>query len=376
MATKRRGHGEGSIKQRADGLWEARVSLLGGKRKSLYGRTRKEAQHKLRGALRDLDAGLDLGTGRQTVGAFLDRWLADVVEPTLAPKTVASYRDIVRVHLKPELGRHELSKLTPQHVQALLRGKKTAGLSPRTVAYIRAILRIALNRALKWGVVARNVAALTDPPRSVRTERRPLTPEQARVLLKAAERDRLEALYRVGLALGLRLGEALGLRWEDVDLDAGTLRVRFALQRIDGRLALKEPKTEKSRRTLTMPASLVTALRAHRVRQLEERLAAGASWDDRGFVFANSVGGPLEPSNVLKAFKRLLASADLPEQRFHDLRHAAASLLLAQGVPPRVVMDILGHSQIATTMDLYSHVMPAAHQDAATLMDRILSAGT
>ena len=374
MTPKRRGHNEGTIKERADGLWEARVSLPGGKRKSLYGKTRRDVQDKLRAALRDMDAGLDLTAGRQTVGQFLDRWLDDVVAPTLAPKTVSSYREIVRVHLVPALGRHELTKLTPQHVQALLREREAAGRSPRTVAYIRAVLRIALNRALKWGLVSRNVAALTDAPRAVRTERRPLTPTQARALLTAAEGDRLEALYRVGLALGLRLGEALGLSWADVDLDAGTLRVRFALQRIGGTLTLKEPKTEKSRRSLTMPASLVAALRAHRVRQLEERLAAGPRWHESGLVFTNTIGGPLEPSNVLKALKSRLAAAGLPAQRFHDLRHAAASLLLAQGVPARVVMDILGHSQIATTMDLYSHVMPAAHEDAAALMDAILTA--
>lgn len=371
--TKRRGHGEGSIKQRPDGRWEARISLPAGQRKSFYGKTRREVQDKLRTALRDVDAGLDLTAGRQTVGQFLDRWLADVVTPKLAPKTVSSYRDVVRVHLKPTLGQHQLAKLTPQHVQAMMSSKSGARLSPRTVAYTRSVLRIALNRALKWGLVQRNAAALTDAPRSVRAERRPLTPEQARAFLAAAEVDRLEGLYRVALALGLRLGEALGLSWTDVDLDTGSLRVRYALQRIDGKLTLKEPKTEKSRRTLTMPASLASALRAHRVRQIEERLIAGSRWQDSGLVFTNTVGGPLEPSNVLKAFKRRLAAAGLPEQRFHDLRHAAASLLLAQGVAPRVVMDILGHSQMATTMDLYSHVMPAAHEDAAALMDAILT---
>jgi integrase len=193
------------------------------------------------------------------------------------------------------------------------------------------------------------------------------------VFLAAAEGDRLEALYRVALALGLRLGEALGLKWEYVDLDAGTLRVRYALQRIDGTLQLKEPKTEHSRRTLSLPASLVAALRAHRDRQAFERAAVGSEWRESGLVFTNTLGGPLEPSNVLKAFKRILVRAGLPEQRFHDLRHAAASLLLAQGVPVRVVMDILGHTQMATTMDLYSHVMPAAHKDAADLMERILA---
>ncbi|CAA9560368.1 MAG: hypothetical protein AVDCRST_MAG73-3629, partial [uncultured Thermomicrobiales bacterium] len=164
MTAKRRGHNEGNIKQRTDGLWEARVSLPGGKRKSLYGKTRKDVQDKLRAALRDLDAGLDLGTARQTVGQFLDTWLADVVKPTLAPKTYESYAVMCRVHIKPGLGHHQLSRLTPQHVAALLKAKQDAGLSPRTVQYIRAVLRIALNRALKWQLVPRNVVTLTDSP--------------------------------------------------------------------------------------------------------------------------------------------------------------------------------------------------------------------
>jgi integrase len=245
-----------------------------------------------------------------------------------------------------------------------------------------------------------------------------MTPEQARAFLEAAEGDRLEALYRVAIALGLRLGEALGLSWDDVDLDSGTLRVRHALQRINKKLTLKDPKTEKSRRALTMPASLVGALKAHKDRQTFERAAMGDEWRQTGLIFTNTLGSPLEPSNVLKRFKALLAQTSdhrievayraangiptdavlsveqtkdlaairknpdhpltaahrIPPQRFHDLRHAAASLLIAQGVPVKVVSDILGHSQLATTADIYSHLYPAAHKDAADLMDRILTA--
>lgn len=371
---KQRGHNEGSIYQRQDGRWVAAVTIdATGKRKSFYGTTRKGVAQKLTDALKQQQQGLPVAFERQTVAQFLDRWLADEVKPNRQPKTYQSYADTVRVHITPDLGRHQVAKLTPQHVQALLATKQASGLSPRSVAYVPTVLRIALNRALKWGVVARNVAALVDPPTVERVEVRPLTPDQARRLLDAAQGDRLEALYTVALALGLRLGEALGLRWEDIDLDARELRVRVALQRIDGKLQLKEPKTAKSRRTVTMPTATVAAIRGHRVRQLEERLLAGSRWQDSGLVFTSTIGTPLEPSNVLKQFKALLARADLPKQRFHDLRHCCASLLLAQNVPPRVVIDILGHSQIATTMDLYSHVMPAAHRDAADLMDSFLA---
>ncbi len=381
MARKpKRGQNEGGCYQRKDDRWEATITLavVDGrpKRKSYYGKTKAAAMAAMRAAQRERDAGLPIDIPRQTVGQFLDRWLADVVEPKLAPKTHASYADIVRLHLKPELGRHQLGKLGPQHVQELLRAKSAAGLSPRTVQYVRAVLRVALNRALKWDLVHRNAAALTDAPRLRRAEVKPLTPAETRSLLEAARGDRLEALYTVAVALGLRQGEALGLCWEDVDLDGRRLRVRRALQRVKGRgLVLKEPKTERSRRTIALPDACVAALRAHKVRQLEERLVAGGRWRDMGLVFPSTIGTPLEPSNVTKRFQALLERSELPRQRLHDLRHCAASLLFAQKVPARMVMEILGHTQMATTTDLYAHMMDQGRREAADLMDAILSAG-
>lgn len=248
-------------------------------------------------------------------------------------------------------------------------GKDGKGLSPRTVQYVRAVLRKALNQALKWGRVPRNVALLVDPPTATKPQIKPLTPEQGRKLLDAARGHRLEALYRVALSLGLRQGEALGLRWEDVDLDAGTLRVAMALQRRKGVKELVMPKTEQSRRTLPLPAVLVAALRAHRTRQLEERLAVGPMWREHGMVFPSTVGTPLEPRNVTRHFKALLERAGLPNVRFHDLRHSCATLLVAQGVHPRLVMEVLGHSQIHLTMNTYAHVLPEAQREALALMD-------
>jgi integrase len=373
--TMRRGHGEGNIKQRADGLWEARISLPGGKRKSLYGKTRREAQDKLRAALRDVDAGLDLAAGPQTVGQFLDRWLADVVRATVRPKTHHSYSQLVRLHIKPTLGQYQLAKLTPQHVQAMLTAKSASGLSPRTVQYIRAVLRRALGQALKWGLVGRNVATLVDPPRSVIRPVAPLSAKQARAFIAATKEDRLGPLFTVAITTGLRQGELFGLRWQDVDLASGTLRVRHAMQRIDGKPTLVEPKTDKSRRTASLAASAVDALKAQRIRQLEERLLAGERWHDWGLVFTSSIGTPLEPSNVSGRLHKHLADAGLPRQRFHDLRHCCASLLLSQHIPPRVVMDVLGHSQISLTMNTYSHVMPAMLRDAANALDAALAAG-
>jgi integrase len=195
-------------------------------------------------------------------------------------------------------------------------------LAPRSVAYMRIVLRAALNQARKWNLVARNAAELSEPPRLERFKIEPLTPEQARVLLECARGGRLEALYAVALACGLRMGEILGLRWQNIDLDHGQMRISNALQRQKGRgLVITETKTDRSRRTVALPSPLIAALRAHRVRQLQEQLAAGSRWQDLGLVFTSSIGSGLEPRNLHRAFKAILSKAGLPDIRFHDLRH-------------------------------------------------------
>jgi integrase len=270
----------------------------------------------------------------------------------------------------------------------------------------------------------RNVACLVDPPRVIAREIRPLAIGEARRFLKAVSGHPLEAFFAVALACGLRLGEAIGLQWDDVDLDGGTLRVQRALQRFGGdpavrrsllaernrllkalrqakvtkqpapirqaierdlepvRAALRvvktsvqavEPKSARSRRTIALPATVVTALRAQRVRQLKARLVAGCRWQDTGLVSTTSTGTALEPRNVTRAFKAILGREGLPPIRLHDLRHSCATLLLAQGVSPRVVRETLGHSQVSLTLNTYSHVLPALQQDAAAKMDAILS---
>src|SRR5687767_119940 len=224
----RRGHNEGSIYQRKDGRWTASINMgwEGGKRKRKHflARTRREVQEKLTRALHDKQVGLPVAPERQSMGKYLQMWLEEAVKPTVRPKTYVSYEQLVRLHILPTLGRIQLHQLTPQHVQSLLNQKRTAGLSPRTVQYLHTLLRSSLNRALKWGLVQRNVAALVDRPRNVKREIRPLNPEQARAFLAAVKGSssgiRLEALYVVAIAEGLRQGELLGLRWEDVDLQA------------------------------------------------------------------------------------------------------------------------------------------------------------
>jgi integrase len=282
------------------------------------------------------------------------------------------YCHLTTKHLIPNLDRVPLEKLSPEHVQALLRAKTDEGLAPRTVHHLRALLRIALNRAMRWGLVVRNVAALADSPRIERFDVRMLAPAEAKQLLAAAEDDRLGALYSVALALGLRQGEALGLSWEDVDFGSRRLHVRHGLQRIAGKLRLVEPKTRQSRRTIALPGVVTEALHHHKAVQTQERLLAGTRWQETGLVFTSTIGTPIEVGNLRRQFWKLLDKAGLPRMRFHDLRHSCASLLLVQGVPARVVMETLGHSNISITMDTYTHVLPELQRQAADAMDRAL----
>jgi len=343
------------------------------KRKAIYGRTRKEVAEQMKALLREQQQGLPIAVERQTIEQFLTRWLEEAARPAIRPRTYDSYAQVIRLYLAPALGHYQLAKLAPEHVQAMLNGLLARGLSPRTVSYARAVLRRALNQAVRWGRAARNVATLTEPPRAKKPQITPLNPEQARTLLDTVRDTRDEALYRVALALGLRMGEILGLRWQDVNLDTGSLTVAVALQRRKGSRELVEPKTERSRRTLPLPPVLVRALRAHRARQLAGRLAAGPHWQDWDLVFPSTVGTPMEPRNLTRQFKGVLAAASLPDVRFHDLRHSCATFLLAQGVNPRVAMEILGHSQISLTLNTYSHVMPSSTRAAVDLVGSLLA---
>jgi len=374
---RRRGQGEGLVRQRSDGRWEGRLSLgwREGKRvrRCYYGTTQAEVLDRLTKARSDLKLGLSVASDRQTVGDFLAHWLEGSAKPRIKPRSYERFAELIRLHIGPSLGRVHLEKLTPVHVQRLLTQKRQDGLAAQTVVSIRNVLRTALNQALRWGLISRNVATLVDVPRIERPAVRVLSAEEANHLLDAARGERFEAVYSVGLALGLRRGELLGLTWRDVDVDGAQLRIIRSLQRIGGKLQLTETKTPKSRRTVPLPQYAVRSLRAHRVRQIEERLASGSDWKDgdMDLVFANRTGGPIEPVNLHRAYKRLLSKAGLPSIRFHNLRHSAASLMLAQGVPLKTIQEILGHSSIAVTSGFYAHLGEQLKREAADAMDRV-----
>ena len=369
----RRASGEGSIYRRRNGTWSAIATLPDGRRKHIYGKTRDQVRGKLAEILHALQNGSFTDARGKTLGDFLDQWLADVVKPRVRAWTFTGYEVHVRRHIKPVLGRVPLEKLSPQHVQHLLNRKLEEGLKPKSVRYLRGTLRTALNEAVRWGLVSRNAAALVDGPRVERFDIQPFTPAEARVFLDSIAGERLEALYSVALTMGLRQGEALGLRWQDVDVELGYLRISKQLQRVHGAPQLVEPKTARSRRTLAMPPMITKSLEQHRVRQRQERSNAGSRWAETDLVFASTEGKPLDGTAISKGFHSLLKRAGLQQRRFHDLRHSCATLLLVQGVSPRVVMDLLGHSQIGLTMNTYSHVIPDLRRDAADRMQDLLA---
>ena len=364
------------ITKRADGRYMARYTVQtpdGPKRKTITGKKGEKygsVEKRLNEARANADQGLIFDADTLKVGEYLDRWLTDAVRDTVRPRTYERYEQIAKAHLTPALGRHKLKSLTPAHVRGLYREKLDSGLSPRTVQYIHITLNKALKQAVADGLIPRNVAAAVKPPRPAKKEINPLSPEEARTFLDAAGEDDLEALYVLAVSTGMRQGELLGLKWEDTNLDAGTLQVRRALSQTKNGPALTPPKSAKSRRRIKLTGGTVAALKRHRKRQLEERMRLSDLWEDHDFVFPNHTGGPMRPWTLTGgSFLRVLRRAGLPETtRFHDLRHTCATLLLSRGIHVKLVQELLGHATISITLDTYSHVLPGMDDGLADTM--------
>lgn len=310
------------------------------------------------------------------MGQYLAGWL-DAIRHQLKPRSWKRYEEISRRHIAPTLGKLPLTKLTPLDVQRLYTAKLDEGVSVSMVHYIHRTFRRALAEAERQGAVPRNVARLVTPPRLQREEIRVLDSEQARRLLEEAQGHRLEAFFTLALHTGARVGELLALRWKDISLDRATLSVLATLQRSrDGSFTFSSPKSAKSRRQIALSPTAVVALRRHRAHQLEERLAAGDVWQDNDLVFADVLGAPLDGIHVLRyQFAPLLKRAGLPQMRLHDLRHTCATLLLGRGINPKIVSEMLGHSTVAITLDLYSHVLPTMQQSAASALEAAIGNG-
>jgi integrase len=381
---KRASNGESPIHEDAGGRWHGYVWMglkEGGlpDRRHVTGTTRAVVAKKVRELENKRDAGQAAQAGRPpTVGEWLDHWLTHIAARRLRPRTLDSYQTMVRLHLRPALGHHRLDRLQPEHLEALYLAMEAKGLSAATALRAHRILSRALRVALQRGKVGRNVAALVDAPAAKRPETpMPLDIEECRRLLAAAKQGRNAARWTVAVALGLRQSEALGLMWRDIDLERATLMVRRGLHRVPGQgLVFAEPKSASSRRLIVLPAQLVAELRAHRQAQQTERREALGYWTDHDLVFPNELGGPMDDRNDYRAWVTLLRTAQVRRIRLHDGRHTAATLLLAEGVHPRVVMELLGHSAMRITTDTYSHVMPALAQQAAEKMGTALWGAT
>jgi integrase len=289
------------------------------------------------------------------------------------PATVKHYRMDVRLYLVPALGKLRLRDVTVKAVQMTLNGLTARGLGPATVEHCRATLRVALQHALKEGLMMQNPAMLVRTPKLQSAQIAALTPADARAIVAAFEGHPLGPLVTLSLATGLRQGELLGLGWDDVDLDAGTLAVRQQLQRADGAYALAPLKTERSRRTLALPPVAVDNLRAHKARQNAERLRLGAYRQNTGRIFTTAAGDFLNGSAVTHAFQKQLKAAGLPPLKWHGLRHGCASLMIAEGKDTRRIMEQLGHSQISVAANTYSHISAALMHDTASALQRALT---
>lgn len=384
MSKKRNPNGAGSIARRKDGRYMgmAYVTTTSGIRKRVYvyGKTWDEADQKLTELKSMEHGGIPVPDSNSTVAEFLTYWLAEEVAPNRRPKTYQGYASVVHVHLIPGLGKKRLRKLRTQEVRAWLnrlreqcqcckdgRDKEREKprccavgqccekrLSTRMVQFIHAVLRNALQHAMREELVLRNVARLVRTPAPSYTTGKGLSVAQAKLVLKALREDRFYALYVLAMTLGLRRGELLGLTWTAVDLERGTLIVATNLQRVDGELRLMQPKTASSTRTLPLPSLARDALIEHGERQAQERAAAGMDWRENGLVFPSRIGTPFEPDNLRRSWGPVREKFGLTH-RFHDLRHTCITLLLDLGVPPHIVMEIAGHSDHGVTMQVYAH---------------------
>ena len=383
-----RANGEGTVRKNEQrGRWEGRVTTdydpvtRKTKRVTVTGKTRSEVVEKMKERQRQADHGVSADMMKMSVDAYLTDWLDNVLPGTIATSTARNYREYCRLWISPYIGTIELTKLRPSDVTKMMQALSKKGLSPNSVRLARSTLRRALRYAERDGVIANNPAALADGVRMEQKEGRFMPPEMAREFLNGVDGTREAALYTIALTLGLRRGELLGLAWEAIDLDSKrpTMQVVRQLKRAGDRsyLELGELKTSKGRRTIHLPAVTAQALRTHRAMMAAEKLALGAEWPDKvlGFnlVFRTPLGTAMDPDNFGARTRKLTTDILGEAWSPHTMRHSAASLLIAQGVDLKLISEVLGHSSIRMTADVYGHLMPDAGHVAADAMDELFS---
>jgi integrase len=380
----------GTISPRGPGKWAIGVELggsLGGKRRtwSTFEGTKYEAQVELTRLQNEVNQGTYVEPSRMTVANYLTMWLEDTAKFAVSGKTYERYAEICNLHLIPALGRHLLQKLQPIHIKAhysatlrsgrIKPGGNGAGLSAQTVLHHHRVLSTALKAAVKLQILMRNPAEAVDPPRPERREMLALEDSQTAHLLDLLRGTHLYIPVFIAVLTGMRRGEVLALRWKDVDLKGSTATVRQSIEDTREGIKFKQPKTRQSRRSVTLSEILVDALTFHREQQRQDRARLGTAYQDNGLVCAREDGRPFDPSEqITRAFAKFIRKTDLPQIRFHDLRHTHATNLMKAGTHPLVVSKRLGHSTIGITMDTYSHVTPVMQEDAAQRIDAMMRA--
>ena len=377
MATprKRNPNGSGTITKRQDGRYQAAVYVLqpdGTRaRKYVYGKTWADCDAKRRALLDKVDNGIPVPTRSMKLAEWLPYWLDNIVRPRRKRTTAAKYEVHVRLYLVPMIGSKRLESLSVADVRKFVVALETKT-SAATAKESHRVLRTALTAACREELVTRNVATLVEPPTVADRDLDPWSLDETLDFLTAARKDPLYAAFVLAIALGFRRGEIVGLRWENVDLDKREIRVRTQRQRVGGEVYEDDPKGRRRKQTLPLPGICVAPLRWQRMRQAAMREQAGEKWEETGYVFTTRTGKPIEPRNLYRSFTRVAKNAGLRVIRLHDARHGTATLLTAAGVAPRVVMEILGHSQIAVTMNVYAHVVQDTQREAISHMDRLL----
>jgi integrase len=371
---KKRGNNEGSIYRRSNGSWRAMVTLQG-ERLTYSAKTKRQCQEWLRQTLEEVENGLTYDSTQVTLAKFMDDWLVSI-EPSLRFNTFRQYQQVTKQYILPALEEHRLRELKPEHIQQLYNGMVRQGFGLRTIQLTHAVIHRALAHAIRLGLISRNPDDATTPPRPKRKEMQFLDENQVQQLLITAKarNDRLYALYYMAIATGMRQGELLGLKWADLDWEQSALQVHRQLtKKKGGGREFTLPKTKAGIRRIDLGKEGLQVLKEHQQKQYMSMVAAGNKWQDQELVFPTSIGTPMYGEYLIKRFKLILNEARLPDIRFHDLRHTAASLMLNNGIPVIIVSRRLGHSRPSITLDVYGHLIPGKQREAASLMDQLLT---
>jgi len=377
----------GNVVRQGRNTWGIRISAgidpVTGKRRRVFRTvrgTRRDAEAMRLTLAHELATGaLDPALKRTAVADFLNEWLNDLTG-RVRPRTAARYEQLVRCHIVPRLGRTRLDQLRPAQIRTMLTDAQNAGLAPRTVLHIYRVLGTALRQARRDGMISVNPIDAVRAPRAPRVELKVPSPDEIRKLIRTARPD-FRPIIQIAVWTGVRRGELLALRWREVDLEGSRIRVTGSLQRARDRdtgattLVRTEPKSAESWRSVALPPSAITTLRQLRTQQGERRLRFGEAWNETDLVFDRGDGAPMPPEEVSRRFKETARRAGLPDTRFHDLRHGFATTLLTAGVHPKVVSEALGHTSVAFTLTVYSHVLPSMQEVAAQAIEIALGRG-